>query len=73
MYVNGRPFEDHDRFGLCPGCKYNSANQAATQAITDVGQRSVNENREYAGWIVRQSSDSYSYTDPYRGSRYNSN
>jgi hypothetical protein len=37
---------------------------AAAQAINSINYQSIKENREYAGFIVRNPDGSYSYTDP---------
>ncbi len=66
-YVGNNPVNWGDPFGLAPGDSYSSADAAAEQAIQDVNERSINENREYAGRIYRNPDGTHSYTNPRRG------
>nr|WP_232063445.1 DUF4329 domain-containing protein [Undibacterium sp. KW1] len=52
-----------DILGLCPKCEYASRERAAREAIKDYNPRSIEQNREYAGWIYRNPNGTYSYTE----------
>ena len=40
---------------------------AARAVLNDVNPKSVRENREYGGWIVRSNDNTYGYTSPIKG------
>ena len=69
-YVMGNPVGLVDPLGLAAGDCYATADQAAAQAIADVLPKSIRENREYAGWIIKTGNGWYSYTAPIRGSAH---
>jgi hypothetical protein len=67
--VGNKPLRWIDSLGYKPGDRYPSADAAAIQAIRDINPTSIKEAVEYAGRIYRNPDDTYSYTEPRRGSR----
>jgi RHS repeat-associated protein len=66
-YVGGNPVNFADPLGLAPGDCYATRDQAGRQAVADINPASINENREYAGWIYQTPNGWYSYTAPNPG------
>jgi YD repeat-containing protein len=69
-YVGSDPLSNTDLFGLAPGDRYKSIDNAGIQAIRDINPTSIAEGYEYAGRIYRNSDGSYSYTEPKRGGKF---
>jgi hypothetical protein len=67
VYVDGNPLHLSDPSGLAPGDPYPSQPAAARQAISDVIEKSITQNREYGGMVYRMPNGSYSYTNPQIG------
>lgn len=72
-YVGLSPLMWRDSFGLRPGDCYESADEAAANALSEINPRSIREDREYAGWIHKTANGWYSYTAPRGGSAHSSN
>ncbi len=68
-YANNRPVKFIDLDGKAPGDSYPSMDEAARSAVNDINQTSIREGVEYAGWIYKKLSGSYSYTAPRRGTK----
>ena len=68
-YVGGNPLARFDIFGLKPGDCYKTADIAAANALFDVLDKSIKQNREYGGWIYKTENGWYSYTAPQMGGR----
>jgi hypothetical protein len=59
-----------DSLGLKPGDCYRTADIAAANAIAEINPTSINQDREYGGWIYRMPNGFYSYTAPLRGGQH---
>jgi RHS repeat-associated protein len=66
-YVGNNPINLVDPFGLAPGDKYPSQDEAGFDAVCDVNPLSKDENVEYAGSIYKNADGTYSYTAPKPG------
>jgi RHS repeat-associated protein len=64
-YVRNDPVNLFDPFGLRPGDKYPNAKCAGWNAVNDYNPTSIAENREYGGFIYKNSDGTFSYTDPH--------
>jgi RHS repeat-associated protein len=71
-YTRNNPANDVDSLGLSPGDKYQTRREAGIQAIHDISDRSICENREYAGYLYQNADGTYSYNTPQRGSPFES-
>jgi hypothetical protein len=73
-YVGNNPLNWIDPYGLYPKPRdrHSSADCAACAALDLIERPSVDEDREYAGWIWEREDGSYSFTQPRRGSRHRS-
>lgn len=63
-FAAGDPIQFSDPFGLCPGCKYATKDEAAIAAMKEIEKPSRRENVEYGGEILKTSDGSYTYTKP---------
>ncbi len=74
-YAGGDPVNFSDPFGLCrqgtnePECK--SRDEAAKEAMKRIFKKSVKENKEYAGEIVKVGKGKYVYTTARGGTTAN--
>lgn len=73
-YVGNDPLNLVDPLGWAPGDKYSTLRDAAIAALQDINQTSINEGREYAGRLYRNSDltgtrGTYSYTAPNPGNK----
>jgi hypothetical protein len=59
-----------DPWGLAPGDPYKTPRDAAAEALREVFCKSVREDREYGGRIVKNPDGTYTYTAPRRGTRH---
>ena len=50
-YVDGDPVNRSDPTGLAPGDRFDTAEEAATDAVNYTNPRSISENREYGGTV----------------------
>jgi RHS repeat-associated protein len=66
-YVGGDPINATDPMGLKPGDIFCTIDAAALDAIRYINQQSIDENREFGGWIYRLWNGRYSYDEPTRG------
>ena len=71
-YVQNNCISKVDPWGLKPGDKYSTQDEAANDAVNDIVSTSVRQDREYAGWIYRNSDATYSYTPARPGSAHSS-
>ena len=72
-YVAGNPINRVDPFGLKPGDKYPTQDEAATAALNDIINISISQDLEYAGWIYKINGGCvYSYTNPMKGTAHSS-
>jgi RHS repeat-associated protein len=63
-YVRNDPIDLIDPFGLRPGDKYPNAKCAGYNAVKDYNQTSIDQNKEYGGFIYENPDGTFSYTDP---------
>lgn len=70
-YVDGMPYDYFDFFGLKPGDNYRTMDEAGIQAVRDINDRSILENKEYSGAVYKKKNGQFSYTYPQVG-KFNS-
>lgn len=64
-YVRNDAMNLNDPFGLHPGDKYPNAKCAGYNAVSEYNPPSIDENREYTGYIYENPDFTFSYTDPH--------
>jgi uncharacterized protein RhaS with RHS repeats len=64
-YVHNDQTNLNDPLGLLPGDKYPSAKCAGWNAVNDYNPTSIEQNKEYGGFIYRNSDGTFSYTNPH--------
>lgn len=64
-YVRNDPVSLFDPFGLRPGDKYPNAKCAGYNAVNDYNQTSIDQNKEYGGFIYKNPDGAFSHTDPH--------
>lgn len=69
-YASNDPINLIDRDALRPGESYPTANDAATQALDDVNEQSINQCREYGGWVYRLPNGTWTYGKATKGSQH---
>ncbi|OGX04195.1 MAG: hypothetical protein A3G87_01380 [Omnitrophica bacterium RIFCSPLOWO2_12_FULL_50_11] len=72
-YVRNNAINIPDPWGLRPGDKYRSQDEAASNALNDVLPGSVREDREHGGWVYRNTDGTYSYTPTNKGMAHQTN
>lgn len=66
-YVANNPNRFVDPWGLAPGDPFASADEAGRDAITNINDTSIAENKEYGGYVYKNADGTYSYTAPNPG------
>lgn len=69
-YARNNPLLFKDPWGMAPGDSYDTQDEAAQDAMDDIIDQSINEDREYGGWIYQNDDGTYSYTEPNRGTEH---
>ena len=73
-YVENNPINQIDPSGLAPGDLYQTRDQAAKDAMSDIYDFTKRKTVEYAGVIYQNPNDgTYSYTRPNKGTKDTSN
>jgi RHS repeat-associated protein len=68
-YVGNNPVNWIDPYGLAPGDKFPTKDQAAIDAMDYIMNTSARADREYGGYLYQNKDNSFSYTAPVRGER----
>ena len=67
LYVRNNPARWVDPLGLAPGDPYQTKDEAGCNAIKDINDTSIKENKQYGGWIYENSDGTFTYSKPKKG------
>ena len=69
-YVRNNPINLADPWGYKPEDKYQMQDDAGSEALKDAYLPSVSRDREYGGYVYKNSDGTYSYTPPKEGKQH---
>lgn len=69
VYAGNGPVNFSDPFGLAPGDRFASPDDAARDAINYINPTSIWLNREFGGWIYQRNGQ-YTYDEPTQGEEH---